>query len=45
MALNCSRINHLLALLECYYGPNSLISDHQNHKSNLRTWIEKVVLD
>lgn len=41
--LNCSHINHLLALLECYKDRNSLISDHQNHKSNLRAQTQKVV--
>lgn len=41
--LNCSHINHLLALLECYYDCNSLISDHQNRKSNLRAQMQKVV--
>lgn len=41
--LNCSHINHLLALLECYYDCNSLINDHQNRKSNLRAQMQKVV--
>lgn len=45
MVLNCSHINHLSALLECYFDPNSLISDHQEHKSRLGMLMERVLLD